>query len=1091
MSLKVFLLCCTLGTVSASAFSQGKIDLTFKDENVATVIDYLQEKTDYTFVYREDILSGTRVKEINIRGGSIDQVLDAVLRQNGFNYEMRGNLVVISRAGAKQQPVTTVVSGVVCSSDTKAPEEYVLVYVRSTNKNTITDKNGRFKIEARTGDTIVFSKIGFNEIHLPVEESNVVVYLEPNLFEIDQVTVISNQNINDIDMREIAGSITTIDMAKIAGRPEMDMLRLLQGQVPGLMVTISGELGAKPEIRLRGNSSFYTSGTANEPLFILDGIMISSDVFLAMNPDDFDQLKVLKDAAATALYGIKAANGVIEITSKRGYVGKPTVTVRVNGGVTFRGPRGVEMMKSAEKLELERLLENPSTPGYYYSEAYIRKQFQGSADLDRLIAAGARSLDSLRGIDTDWYRELVRINSYQNYSANVRGGTEKNSYYYSLNYGRQGGRIKGNDIQRITMRATHSYVVTPKLNLSFSLGAGYSKANTPNGSDYDPGSLVYELNPYERKKDPVTGEYAELVSFPDRTYADLTDQFRSRTTSKHFEGSLMLQWQVADGLDISAVGGADYNLNETRKLTPHNAYLQNVPDAARGSLSEEKGTILNLSANVRANYNKSWDRHEIGLSANWDSYMNSNDLIGLKGYGLPSKITTVSGINQALTGAYKPTVWGSRIKELQMGLGAAASYSFDDIYEFYASYKADASSMLPKGKRWNTAWAVGAGWSIGHYGILLDARFVTDIKFRASYGETASMAGITAAMNVPTFGYAQSVYGGGRILSLKELYNTNLKPQQTRSVNIGADIVLFHRFTLGVEYYDNRTNDAISIVPVAPSNGFENMMKNIGSLSNSGIEVMLSGDVINSGKWRWNTALSFSWNRNKVRELYGTDALYTGESMFPDLEVGRPVGTIWGLESLGINPLDGMPHFRTPDGREITYRDELTRADFSVLGHSTPPYMGFVNNSLTCGPFNLSFDIYFSLGGKAQAAYTYVRDNGNANKNAVRKQTKEMWFRPGDENMTYHTPFVPGTGWDILRFASTQNTYKTDVVRLNNVQLNYRMPAWILDRMGGAIKFMHVNVQLQNIYTFQPEKDKSSIMNTMQPVLSFGVNVTF
>lgn len=1001
-------------------------------------------------------------------------------------------LVTATSFGTESQQGKNRISGVVLSGESKAPEEYVVVYIADTNKQTLTDDQGRFSIEAKKGETIVFNKVGFNERRLPVDESHMTVYLDQNSYEIEKVVVKANKNINDIDMREVAGAITTIDFTQLANRSEMDMMKLLQGQVPGLMVTSSGELGSKPVIRLRGDSSLYTSGTANEPLFVLDGIVVSSEAFLAMNPEDFEQMKILKDAAATALYGIKAANGVIEITSKRGYQGKPSITVRAKAGITFRGPRGVEMMDSAEKLELERLLENSATPGYYYSEKFIRSKNPDAPNLNALIAAGQRALDSLRGINTDWYKELLRISSFESYSLGIRGGTEKNSYYYSLNYGRQGGRIPGNDIRRITGRVNQDYILAKLLSLSLNLGAGYSATNTPNGSDHDPGSLIYNLNPYERKTDPVTGAPGKLISYPDRTYSDLINQYSKFSTNKRFEGSAMMRWEILEGLDISAVGGADYLLKESKGIVPRDAYSQTkVPDVAKGSLSQEKGTEFNVSTNVRINYTKTLGDHDFTVSANSDSYYLSYDDMGVRGYGLPSKLNTIAGINQGLTESYRPTLSGRRHKELQVGFGGAASYSYNSTYEVYGSYKADASSLLPSDKRWNSAWAVGVGWSLGRYPIFIKAKVLTDIKIRASYGFTASMAGIDAASTVPTFNYTDNIYGEGRIFNLKALYNTLLRPQQTKSINVGADIVLFHRFTLGVDFYNNRTKDVLMDMPVAPSNGFDKMMKNIGSLSNTGVEVKLSGDVINAGKWRWNTSLSFSWNKNIVIELYGTDALYTGDSLLPDYEVGQPVGTMWGLKSLNINPMDGMPSFETPDGREITHKDKLTRDDFSVLGYSTPPYMGFFNNSISYGPFNLSFDIYFSFGGIASASYTYVRDTASVIQNAVANQTKDMWFKKGDNGKIYPTAFVPTGGYEQLAQPSTMNIYKTDFIRLNNIQFNYRMPSKALKKLGGFIKFMNFNIQAQSLYTYRPQKDKSSVMDALQPVLTFGINITF
>lgn len=277
------------------------------------------------------------------------------------------------------------VCGIIQSAEDNLPIENIVIKNRSNKTSSISDLDGGFCIIAQVGDHLEVSALGYKSINLVVKNDSVLyLYLDSKEEELKEVIVTENKNINDIDIRKLAGSIVTVDVKKLSGRSEMDMLRLLQGQVPGLMVATSGELGTKPTIRIRGESSFTTSG--NEPLFVLDGVIISSEAFLALNPNDFDEIKVLKDAAASALYGIKAANGVIEITSKRGFVGKPYISFSSKFGITFKGSRGEKMMDSKEKLELERLIKNEATPGYRYSEEYYRRYYANNPNLNSLIA---------------------------------------------------------------------------------------------------------------------------------------------------------------------------------------------------------------------------------------------------------------------------------------------------------------------------------------------------------------------------------------------------------------------------------------------------------------------------------------------------------------------------------------------------------------------------------------------------------------------------------------------------------------------------------------------------------------------------------
>lgn len=330
------------------------------------------------------------------------------------------------------------------------------VRIKGTMQGTVTDTNGHYTLrgEWAMGDIVLFTFIGMKEVS--VKYTGQIVQdaaMQQDATDVSEVVVVARRNINEIDIRAKSGVVQRVDMERLNDKPMIDMSLALQGAVPGLIVTNTGDLGSKPQIRLRGNSSFRAGDTANEPLYVMDGQIISSDAFLTLNPADIEEIKVLKDAVACALYGVKAANGVIEITSQRG---NPDGVLKVNYdfsiGITLRGRRGVEMMQSDEKLELERLLQNPSTPGYRYSADYYRKYYPNDPSLTEMIAEGARVLDSLRGINTDWFRELIRPNIYQRHNLSIRGGNENTSYFISANYSQQGGRVPGNDVQRISTR---------------------------------------------------------------------------------------------------------------------------------------------------------------------------------------------------------------------------------------------------------------------------------------------------------------------------------------------------------------------------------------------------------------------------------------------------------------------------------------------------------------------------------------------------------------------------------------------------------------------------------------------------------------
>ncbi|MDE5813094.1 MAG: TonB-dependent receptor plug domain-containing protein, partial [Muribaculaceae bacterium] len=340
--------------------------------------------------------------------------------------------------------------------DFDEPLPGVIIKVSGTPYSAATDIEGvyAFSVPLKKGSKIIFTFPGMKpEERVWQGESRLDITMVPDARALNEVTVVADPNINNLDIRARSGVGQTVDMKRLNEKPMTDLGLALQGSVPGLIVTNSGELGSKPTIRTRGNQSLRAGNHDNEPLFVLDGKVISSDAFRALNPQDIKEIKVLKDAAACALYGIKASNGVIEITSKRGsHFGAVDVSYTLGMGATLKGRRGVEVMKSAEKLELERLMMNEATPGYRYSADYFRKRYPGNPNLDAMIARGEEVLDSLRGINTDWFNRLMRVALYQNHNLSVRGGNDKTSYFVSGNIATQGGQVKGNSTMRATVR---------------------------------------------------------------------------------------------------------------------------------------------------------------------------------------------------------------------------------------------------------------------------------------------------------------------------------------------------------------------------------------------------------------------------------------------------------------------------------------------------------------------------------------------------------------------------------------------------------------------------------------------------------------
>lgn len=976
----------------------------------------------------------------------------------------------------------------------------VAVRIKGAPYGTTTDENGYYMIRGnfKKGARIVFSCVGMKTVEFEYfGQKKQDAAMQPETNMLNNIVVTAESNINNLDIRARSGVVQTVDMKRLNEKPMSDMGLALQGTVPGLIVTNTGDLGSKPKIRIRGNQSLRTGDAANEPLYILDGKEISADAFMTLNPQDIKEIKVLKDAAACALYGIKAANGVIEISSKRGsHFGTVDVTYSLNMGMTFKGRRGVTTMNSADKLELERRMKNPAAPGYYYSEEYIRQYNRDNPNLNALVARGKAVLDSLSGINTDWFNRLMRNSFYQRHNLSIRGGNEHTSYFVSGSYSSQGGQIEGNKTERMAVRMGIDQTIGKIGYFSINLDGAYTKTDTPNGSDFSPASLVYNLNPYE------TEQTSKLWSYPNRSFSDLFFQYSSNTNDKRGGISTSINLRPIDCIEISGVAGIDYLVAEGQQFTPASSYSEqqsgNKPEEL-GKLNKYKNTLTNISYNLRALFNKTFDeKHDVTFSVNTDYYMTNNDNVSITGYGVGNH-PSAALINQSLTGARKPAVGSLKEKVAQFGIGGVAGYTFNHTYDFYGSAKFDASSVLPSDKRWNSAWAVGLGWTPTQYKFLQDNSVLTRMNLRGSYGRTASLAGVSAASTIATFAYLEDSYATQRLLQLLALYNRDLEPEHTTSIDAGLQLGLFRHATIDFQWYRRQTADALLDVPVAASNGFGTMKRNIGVLRNDGIEVTASYRFFEGNPdLSLRLSASLAYNRNKVVDLYYTDKLYTSEdALIPDFQVGQPYDILYGLKWGGINAVTGLPIFIGKNGREIEPgKTTLTRDDFVSLGHMTPPYSGIFNIGFSWRDFDLDADFYWVHGGVRQYNYSYVRNKDNVNQNAIDGLLENMWFNRGDENKTYNSPFYSSAAIETLSYANTHTVGKSDYLRLSMLSLRYRFPEKFLRRAThGVVKFASMAIQGSNLFTITPynesDPETGALGAAIQPVLTMNLSVTF
>ncbi len=1008
--------------------------------------------------------------------------------------KIAGLLLLFLYTTLVMQAQTVIIQGVVF--DELGPLPNATIQIGKTGIGTVADVDGRYTIPVKESEKpiyLIFSFAGRQSKTVVWKgEQKIDVKLQNATTQIKEVVVVANPTINKIDIRSRTGSVASVDVRQLSNKPMQSIGLALQGVVPGLQIINRGELGTKPEIRIRGVSSFRRGDLPNEPLYVLDGRVISPETFFALNSQDIKDIKILKDAVATALYGIKAANGVIEITSTRGFSGARIVSYSMKTGITFRGEQSARMMKSPEKLELERLLENPATPGFRYSEKYIRKTNIGNPNIDKLIERGRAITDSLAAINTNWYDKLIRTNTYHSHTLSMRGGNNITSYYTSIGFLQQGGQLLGNDFRKFSGSVSIDQQLSRHAILGLSINGAYSHTNTPNGSKHSVYELIYQLNPYETEKS------RELYSYPTKGYADLFNQYRQQTDKKILGISLYLNYNITRELNVSAAGGIDYVLDENLSVTPPTAFDEikpgGPPVGERGVLSQSKNTETNSSTNLRLTYRKAFDKHNLVLGGNTDYYSTLYDNLNVRGHGLIGPARSAAAIDNSIDGKNRASVGGKRMLRREVGVGVLAGYTYDNTYDLFGTYKFDASSVLPKDKRYNNAWALGAGIDLKQYPFMKQYTWLHSLKLRGSYGYTASLQGVLPEIRIATFEYMPSGYNHVRGFRLMALPNKDLQAEKNHILDYGIRSTI-GKTSIDLSLYRRTTFNALLEVPIASSNGFSTQWQNVGVMENSGVEASISQQLFHFNKYSLRIRINFAYNKNKVVSLYEGDRLYTSpHAVFPDYEVGQSTDALYGLQSQGINPLTGVPTYRKHDGSEASVYANFRREDFVPLGYSTPPINGGVQYWFTYKNMELDLDFYYTLGGKRTYQLSYVRKWSNVIYNAVEGQVKDMWFKEGDENKRYPSPFVLSLGYQNLNYPSARTIGSTDMIRLNGVSLLYRLPHPVLKSFRGFLQSLTCGIQGSNLFMLKrfSESDPESgcIVAPLQPVLTFSLNAS-
>jgi TonB-linked SusC/RagA family outer membrane protein len=927
------------------------------------------------------------------------------------------------------------------SDETGAPLPGATILVKGTTTGTTTDIDGQYAISSPSSGVIIFSFIGYSPIERQVgNQSQIDVTLQPDLSDLDEVIVVGY---GTAKKSQLTGAISSVGSKEIQELPITDARQALQGRAAGVDVTQAGSKpGAAPQVRIRGRRSFNAS---NEPLYVVDGIPLVGGLD-DINPQDITSMEVLKDASATAIYGSRGANGVVLITTKRGTVGKTTVSFDSYYGVNeelgrievFDGPGFAEY-----KRESRRATGNyPAGPATAAADAALFEPVE---------------LESIKlGRSTDYIGGLLRTGAIQSHQVGLSGGSDKTTFFISGNFFKDKGVIINQDFSRYTFRINLDHQINSKVKIGTSTLVSYSERN---GENFNPLGGALQENPLGKPYDDEgnliflptsdglrTNPFAEVVPGAQQ---DLTKRYRIFT-------SLYANWEIAKGLSYRFVFGPDFNIERQGRFTGSLTNSRRGGLAA-GSINEE--FRFNYTMENILTYTKTFNTdHNINLTALQSIQRDNLEQTGISVLGVPAESQFFNRLGDAsqITGANTNLVQWSL-----MSFMGRANYSYKGKYLLTATVRADGSSRFGENNKFGVFPSVAAAWNIKDEDFLKNSTKVDLLKLRVSYGEignqainpyqTQALLGRTsyAFDNSAAFGYRPSSIG-----------NPDLRWETSATFNTGLDFSFWQGRILGsLEYYITNTSDLLAPQPLPNSIGFGGFITNIGETQNRGIELSLSTLNIEKGGFVWSTDLIFTRNREEIISLPNGDDLAAGRF------IGRPLTVFYDLKKVGIwqtSETDLAKSFGDKPG-EIKVEDlngdgKINSLDRQFLGSAVPDFSMGITNRFSYKGFDMSFFIFGRFGSMIRSAF---HDNFNSLFGRYNNLAVDYWT---PDNPTNSYP-RPNQNQERPKYNSSMSYFDGTFVKVRNINFGYTFSEAAAKKIGMTSLRLYSSIQNPFIFS--------------------------
>ncbi|MFA4868875.1 MAG: TonB-dependent receptor [Pedobacter sp.] len=1103
MKLLLILAMLTLHT-RASLYSQSRVTIELKNTTLSNVLKTIEQKTSYRFAYSNEVVPFKNLVSIDVKNAEISDVMVKLLEKLPLTFNVIKNIVVISandRLNADNVSKVVQIQGIV-TDDQNIPLPGVNVKSQKHPSITaVTDSKGQFQITLpEPTDVLIFSYIGYHiqEQVLPFN-GDINISLKPLGGLLSEVVI----NGYGKQAKAITtGAVGLVKSQDLENRSYTSVDQSLQGRVAGLQsVGSSGQPGALQQIRIRGIGSI---SAGSDPLFVIDGIIVSSgqlsrstttsNALSAINPNDIESINVLKDASASAIYGSRAANGVIIITTKQGVQGKTKVNFDVEYGLTRLGttPEAGKLLTTEQwrTITAEGILNNPS---------YAAQNGVTSSNvftfLDNKFGSGS-------GVNTNWLDLVQRDGRQQQYNLGISGGNSNTQYHVSGGFFKQLGTVIASDFNRYSFKVGLKTKIDDRFSLSTTLIVGANGQNSPvNGSSPDnPINAAIHLYPFISPYNADGSYNISTVAFGSKSNPLYTALYnKNKLNQLKGLGTLSAEYKIMDNLSFTSRFGADYNnLEEDTYYNPTHGTgtFYDSGFSSRGYTRYFNWTWTNM---VDYHFDLQRDQTWVGnIKVGYEAQKSQNYTSTASTTGLP--LNPVVTVPSNGTTPYEAS--GANSDYTVASLLSLADFSYKGKYVISGSFRRDGSSRFSEKNRYGNFWSTGASWNAQEEDFIKSLKSINLLKLRASYG-------LTGNANIDDYGWRQLYSYGTSSDYAVSYYNFNyngevgsgptsvgnpyLTWETNKQFNVGLDVGLFNnRLSFTFDYYNRKGTNLLLSQPTSGTAGTGSFLNNIGSMRNRGVEFTINGTPVQIADFKWNAGFNISRNINKVTSLVdGKDI--KGSSVIR--RVGLDFQTFYLRQWAGVDPANGKPLWYTDETMsQTTSNYNLARL---VPNHTaSPKVFGSFTSAFTYKGFRLDGLLYYNFGNHVMDLWSrYTQSDGdNSAFNHFASQLNS-WKKPND--VTDNPIYIFNNTNNSSR-ASSRFLYKGDYIRLRELTLAYAFQKSVLSKV--KIDGLSIYVRGTNLATwirdkklpYDPEAGLTGQSNyniPMPKVFTLGINL--